>query len=318
MPGNKLLLFRETFLKWQRCSLFSLPLWIQSSRHWAVVGKNGHTKLFHQQPGDFHGKLWSAWAHSYKSKCVQRREGCIWHNFPSLLPGACCSSQSPCINFNHTADSVLTVLSAKRCQPQWLWVSPQRGCHAGSLGRRNRWCSRERVRPGCRALGSSSGSSADINPRSCSLLAQPACRVPGKTGARAARGAVWVKEGNKELGRLRMGLGLNTALQMPSCGQLPSEVTHWEPAGERHRSVYYPVSCSLPSAPDMRSTEYRSVGYWHILGLEIYFPFPTKCTRGFSTSAKKNKQKITTHEEKPMSEKHAASSLLLSELCLCG
>lgn len=74
MPGNKLLLFGKTFLQWQWYSLFSLPLWIWSSRHWAVAGKNGHIQLslFRQQLGDFHGKLWGALAHSYKSKSVQR------------------------------------------------------------------------------------------------------------------------------------------------------------------------------------------------------------------------------------------------------
>lgn len=131
------------------------------------------------------------------------------------------------------------------------------------------------------------------------LLPPGPASVPGKTAVRAARGAVWVKEESKELGRLRTGLGLNAAPEMPSHRQLPTEVMHWEAAGERHGAVYYPVSSSWPiiTAPDMRSAEDTSVGYWPILGLEIYFPFPTLCARGFSTSAKK--QTKTKPTKKP-------------------
>lgn len=301
MPGNKLLLFGKTFLQWQWYSLFSLPLWIWSSRHWAVVGKNGHIQLslFRQQLGDFHGKLWGALAHSYKSKCVQRetrRQYMTQLHFCKVRAA-----------HHGPRAAVSTVLRTQHCDSTLNTALPTPmalGFPAEGLPRRQ---------PGQEEQVMLEGKGAPGLPcpqqwlrkqswhQPQELLPPGPASVPGKTAVRAARGAVWVKEESKELGRLRMGLGLNAAPEMPSHRQLPTEVMHWEAAGERHGAVYYPVSCSWPTitARDMRSAEDTSVGYWPILGLEINFPFPTLCARGFSTSAKKQKNKTKPTKKPP-------------------
>lgn len=337
MPGNKLLPFlRDISQMTAILPFFPSPSKYQVPRTGQLFGRTDtRSSLFCQQPGNFRRKPWSHLAYGYQSDSKAKtfrniKAACVKMSHRS---SKLCTAHH-CLNRHHFqphhklsteaqglgdgCTQKTTVKGLLMFNFHHLCMPPLRGAATAAV-----WAGGEGD-----ALGRGCAGAA-ANPARClrqqhwhqlqelSLPAPLQVQVPGKTACGPWSctdeiGPGWEEQRRPKSGERRqqlkngMGPGLSPVqLQSPR----PSLRSALMVAGSHHRQAWKAcqskkqgclLSWHLQFAQN-KSHRYkincRLFSYWHILDLEIYFPFPTNCARGFRISAKKKSEEIPVSEE---------------------